>query len=1069
MSILKPVILTAVFIFLSTSLYSQLWMQYKDSGKIYLKKNPDTAIKFYKLEKEALSIDSSNTSSYAAVCDELGIVYRKKKNYTEAENYFIQAKNIRVQLYGKENLQCFNSYYTLGDLYANYKAEPKKALEEWLKAKSILEAQGKNPADCAHFYHKLGVFYIDNEQFGKADSLLSKSAIIISGLFGKTDTSYGAICYSRGDLYFKKCSYDTAQTFYQDARQIFDHAGKHDRDFANCLLKLGIINRRTGNNNKAISLIQCAMDIYGKNSPDYAECCNSLAIVYRNKGEYDLAESQYKNALAIQKLQSGETDKRYATTCNNLGNFYKDIGQYPEAKNYLLRALHIRENAADKKTAYANNCISLASLYQRIGETDSVAVLYITAMSIIEQLNNKQSPDYAAAASGLAAFYLEQGDYQQAKTFYGDAKNIQLGMGNQNTDLASTYNGMGVLAEKKKDFAEAKEYYKKAKNIWGAVLGKHHPYYRAACANLANVYWTEGEITKADAAFQEAFAVGTDNLNTVFQFTSEKEKAGFIKNILGTDDKAYSFYYLKKTKSALPYELSLFHRNLILSSLQNLKEELAVANDSNVLKKCDEWITLRKHLAALYTASAEERGKEDVAALEERTDDLEKELVKYAGFKEKLVNWKDIKDKLATNEAAIEFASFHFNPGPEHEGDKTDSIIYVALILKKEEDLPIMVPLCSESDLNKLFFATADKTSTAVAKELYTFHAVSAANKNAIGHSLYDLLWKPMEDELKKTDSIYYAPSGLLHTIAFAAIPIDEKNTLSDRYKLVQLASTASVTEQNNAFINTTDSIALYGGINYEDDPSNLQNFAKRFDSTRKIQAAVPQDIARGGGNWGYLPSTSDEVSQIEDLGKMAGYTNIHISEGSAATEESVKELNGKASPEVLHTATHGFFYSKEKQAQTDTSVSEKVKVFTQSDDPLYRSALLFAGANNTWNNKPMKGADDGILTAYEVSNLYLPNTKLAVLSACQTALGDIQGSEGVYGLQRAFKIAGVKNLVMSLWKVPGNETAEFMGQFYKNMFNNESISDAFYNAQKDMKEKYRDDPYKWAAWILVR
>jgi len=127
------------------------------------------------------------------------------------------------------------------------------------------------------------------------------------------------------------------------------------------------------------------------------------------------------------------------------------------------------------------------------------------------------------------------------------------------------------------------------------------------------------------------------------------------------------------------------------------------------------------------------------------------------------------------------------------------------------------------------------------------------------------------------------------------------------------------------------------------------------------------------------------------------------------------------------------------------------------------------AGAKYAWNGKPMEGIDDGILTAYEVSNLYLPNTKLVILSACETALGDIQGSEGVYGLQRAFKIAGVQNLVMSLWKVPDVETAAFMQAFYKHLFNGIPISEAFQKTQFSFKTKYQAEPHKWAAWILVR
>ena len=147
-----------------------------------------------------------------------------------------------------------------------------------------------------------------------------------------------------------------------------------------------------------------------------------------------------------------------------------------------------------------------------------------------------------------------------------------------------------------------------------------------------------------------------------------------------------------------------------------------------------------------------------------------------------------------------------------------------------------------------------------------------------------------------------------------------------------------------------------------------------------------------------------------------------------------------------------------------DSNIKES---FQTAENPLIRSGLIMSGANNAWlNNKVPEGVDDGILTAYEVSGLNLFNTKLVVLSACETGLGDIQGSEGVYGLQRSFKMAGVDNLIMSLWQVPDKETSEFMQMFYQKILNGEQIGKAFRTTQKYMKAKY--DPFYWAAFVLI-
>ncbi len=169
----------------------------------------------------------------------------------------------------------------------------------------------------------------------------------------------------------------------------------------------------------------------------------------------------------------------------------------------------------------------------------------------------------------------------------------------------------------------------------------------------------------------------------------------------------------------------------------------------------------------------------------------------------------------------------------------------------------------------------------------------------------------------------------------------------------------------------------------------------------------------------------------------------------------------------MLHIATHGFFF--ENREKTKRSLGDNQTQFTQADDPLLRSGLILAGGNYTWlHSSNPYGDEDGILTALEISNLDLKNTELVVLSACETGLGDIDGNEGVYGLQRAFKMSGVESIIMSLWQVLDAETVEFMDLFYSTWFTGVSIREAFNTTQCRMQKKYAEEPFKWAAFVLV-
>ena len=296
----------------------------------------------------------------------------------------------------------------------------------------------------------------------------------------------------------------------------------------------------------------------------------------------------------------------------------------------------------------------------------------------------------------------------------------------------------------------------------------------------------------------------------------------------------------------------------------------------------------------------------------------------------------------------------------------------------------------------------------------------------------------------------------MLHQVAFAALMDASNKRLIELFDLEQVSSSKVITLRRQQ--PKKNSVLLIGGINYD---FNTEGKNILYNSQVSFLDLVSDESTALNRSWQYLQGTADEIKNIETIlaSKTTKTTTLNNDE---ASETQFKSLNGK-SPDVIHIATHGFFFKNDK-AKDNNDIE-----FKNADNPLLRSGLLLAHANYAWQNgnNPYE-RNDGILTALEISNLDLSKTDLVVLSACETGLGDIEGSEGVYGLQRALKMAGVKNIMMSLWEVPDKETAEFMELFYSNWLSGKNIREAFRNTQLEMSDKYKDNPEKWAAFVLV-
>ena len=471
-----------------------------------------------------------------------------------------------------------------------------------------------------------------------------------------------------------------------------------------------------------------------------------------------------------------------------------------------------------------------------------------------------------------------------------------------------------------------------------------------------------------------------------------------------------------------------------------------------------EYIQNKKILLKLNELDKLNRPKEyDELVL--KTEELEKYLVqnsKVFSHNKILtpITFNQIYNQFKNDEIFINIVSYNY-----YDKGITDSILYSAFILKKDSKFPQFIPLFEEKQLNTILEQNKNLSDS------------SKIDINYQEKALSNLLLKPLENELKGISTIYLSLSGLTHQINVAALPVNENQTFGQKYKIHILNSPSELIDYTATSFDKKEKLdfILYGGIDYD----KKINISSQSMPTDRNLIHVDEEImalqTRSGiSSFGYLLGTKNEIENISTLANKSNLKAI-IFEDRNATEESIKQLDGRTIPFVLHLATHGFFFPDPviESSNDKLFIEGKSKIFKSSDDPMMRSGLVFSGANKSWGkSNENQSEDDGILTANEISNLDLSACQLVVLSACETGLGEVKGSEGVFGLQRAFKMAGVKNIIMSLWKVPDTQTAELFNIFYSECFAGKTIHEAFKIAQSKMKEKY--SPYYWAGFVLL-
>lgn len=863
------------------------------------------------------------------------------------------------------------------------------------------------------------------ERLAKASSLINLGSAFYNNT-ELTDEERARFQRESGELAYGSGNYAIAEKRFNTARSIYESGDlTEDLGYFKTISNLGLLYATMGRYSQAESFTAAALDIrkekFGADNIGMAASLNNYGVLHYNLGRYNEAEKTLAEAISNIRANALHSSMQYSIVMNNQAMLFQSIGRFEEAEASLKEAIQVAEKLQDSKSRNHLKFLSnLALLYQQMGKYPQAETIYLG----MEKRLGKNNPDYASMLTNQAALYMLMGKEDKVESLLKTAAAIyKNSFGDENPAYAKVISDLGNFYRITGNNINALPQLEKALTIREKTLGKTHPHYAQSQEDLAIYYWKNNATEKAYHLYKETMTQSLEFINTYFPPMSEAEKTKYWDVLSPRFQRFYNFAIeasavVPATVSDL-FDYQIATKALLLNSTNRVKQSILNSRDGLLIRDYLTWVDQKEQLARLYAYSKSELKAQQINldSIEQATNAMEKKLSERSkefsnGYATSKTTYNNIRDLLADNEAVVEIIRVR-----KYDQQFTNDAKYVALILKKDAHVPVMKVLPKGQQLE-----------TRYAK----YYRNSIQQKVDDGHS-YDQYWAPLESELTGKRLIYLSPDGIFNQINL--------NTLKK--------------PGGDYFINRYD-LTIVG------NSKDLVTLKSRKIASGSKNATLLGFPAYGGESIAALPGTRLEVDAISSILKTSGYKLNVLTESSA----SEAKLKAAKSPEVLHIATHGYFLEDVER----TGSAFGIHLDNAHDNPLLRSGLMLAGAATTLNgaSSPNLGSNDnGILTAYEAMNMNLEGTQLIVLSACETGLGDVKAGEGVYGLQRAFLVAGADALIMSLWKVDDAATQQLMKSFYANWVSLRNKQKAFKQAQLQLMTRYKE-PFYWGAFVMM-
>ena len=834
-----------------------------------------------------------------------------------------------------------------------------------------------------------------------------------------------------------------------------------------------------------------------------ARTYGSVGAVYSLLKEFDVGEEYMELSLATRRQRDGVGTLNYEEYLREMAknNYY--VGNYPKALLYGKEVAEIYKKRYDENNykygcVYVNSLSNCCEFCQRMDKFEEAIDYGKRALSLIENGACQDSATtswlkhviYTNLAGAMATLgqvddaidYLEYVIYDN-KGDGRDKINSRMLLADILLNVKQdTLRGLkeydSLLNNLLDSIVNSKEYY----HEYIELLHKLYKYYEWIDSNVAlgylkkyisatKEYNGEESISFANACisylndivlFSKSLARDSSEKDTLFYYlrqSSEIIKRHICSSVYTMSNSERTNYWQRYKDlyswfiptvcnfmggtieaNSLAYDATLFYKGLLLSADREYKDIIISGQDSSLVTLYEKYIN---HLALLESPHSMDYSKTYSDSLKNVIHKQEFSLSQKAArynkkYKGTNYSWKEIKSELTEEDVAIEIATYSSIDGKD--------IYYDAYIISSNSIAPSILFLCNEDQLR------------------------SCIHEDSIDYcGLSKLIWgnNHLYNIIKDKKNIFVSAAGLLNTIGFEYLPLENGKYIFDYYNIYRLSSTRELCAKETPV--QSNNVILYGGLDYN---SVSKSNASNVTQTSQISRSVVDSLINRGG----LEPLFGSKREVEDVKSEILKHNIDclLYTDSEGTEESFKELSGKQA-NIVHLSTHGLYIPVEEQKDSSNPNYHFILSNDSSDDEeavlLSHSFLVMSGSNMLVHNDGAPiSKEDGFLTALEISHLDFRDLDLVVLSACETGLGEIN-SEGVYGLQRAFKKAGANTILMSLDKVDDEATRILMVEFYRNLMNGKTKRQSLQEAQQYLRKvdngKY-DDPRYWASFIML-